>query len=233
MEKRCYKESEFVPRIEKALNVKMKNFTCHVVDQSGMTGVMRRSGWNKDDTLGVVGFHVSKNIYVLNSAPWTTLHELIHQAGVNADRINRFLAEGLTEVLAAELKKGSDEHKATYPQERKWVKDTLLPKLNMSAIEFGKFICHSKEPHRDVAELFIKKGITKKPLAQVVETLRPQVHDKPSLNKIGSCNGIVTRMPRYKRTQMAYVLAPLGAVLGVWAASQMCKTDVEKLGSIL
>ena len=226
---RCYKEAQFVPRIEKALGVKMKNFTCHVVDQSGMTNVMRRSGWNKDDTLGVVGFHVSENIYVLDSAPWTTLHELIHQSGINADRINRFLAEGLTEVLATQLKKGSDEHKATYPQERKWVKDTLLPKLNMSAIELGKFICHSKEPHRDLAKLFIKKGITKKPLSQVVETLRAQVHDKPSLNRIGSCNGVPTRIPRYKKIKMAYVLAPIGAVLGVWLASHMTKTDVEKM----
>ena len=168
MEKRCYKESVFVPRIEKALNVKMKNFTCHVVDQSGMTNVMKKSGWSKNETQGVVGFHVNKNIYVLNSAPWTTLHELIHQAGINADRINRFLAEGLTEVLAAELKQGKDEHKATYPQERTWVKETLLPKLNMSAIELGRFICKSPEPHRDLAELFIEKGL---PISQCLPLL--------------------------------------------------------------
>ena len=227
--KRCYKEAEFVPRIEEALDVKMKGFTCHVVNQPSMTNVMRRSGWNKDDTQGVVGFHVNKNIYVLDSAPWTTLHELIHQAGVNADRINRFLAEGLTEVLAAQLKEGKDEHKATYPQERSWVKNTLLPKLNMSAIQLGKFICHSPEPHRDLAELFIKKGITKKPLSAIVETLRPQVHDQPSLNRIGSCNGMATKMPRYKKIQLAYILAPIGALFGVWLASKATETPVEKL----
>jgi len=229
VEKRCYKESVFVPRIENALGVKMKNFTCHVVDQQGMTKVMRRSGWNKSETQGVVGFHVNKNIYVLNSAPWTTLHELIHQAGINADRLNRFLAEGLTEVLASELKEGKDEHKPTYPQERSWVKNELLPKLGMSAIELGRFIAKSPEPHRDVAELFIKKGITKKSLSDVVESLRPQVHNKPSLNRIGSANMTVTRMPRYTKEKIAYVAAPIVAIAGVWAFCKYARNPVEKL----
>lgn len=233
MEKRCYKESVFVPRIEQALDVKMQNFTCHVVDQPGMTKVMGRSGWSKNETRGVVGFHVNKNIYVLNSAPWTTLHELIHQAGINADRVNRFLAEGLTEVLASELKQSKDEHKATYPQERTWVKNELLPKLGMSATELGKFIIKSKEPHRDLAKLFISKGLTKKSLSTVVDSLRPQVHDKPSLNKIGSLNrmpsGSATRIPGYKKVQMAYVLAPLGAIAGVWIASKLMENPAQKL----
>lgn len=229
MQKRCYKESVFVPRIEKALGVKLKKFTCHVVDQQGMTKVMRRSGWSKNETQGVVGFHVNKNIYVLNSAPWTTLHELIHQAGINADRLNRFLAEGLTEVLAAELKQGSDEHKATYPQERTWVKNKLLPNLGMSAIELGRFIAKSPEPHRDLAELFIKKGITNKSLSDIVESLRPQVNGQPSLNKIGSANMSVTRSPMQDKEKMAYIAAPIIAIAGVWAYSKFTKDPVEKL----
>ena len=207
----------------------MKNFTCHVVDQQGMTKVMRRSGWSKNETQGVVGFHVNKNIYVLNSAPWTTLHELIHQAGINADRLNRFLAEGLTEVLASELKEGKDEHKATYPQERSWVKNQLLPNLKMSAVELGRFIAKSPEPHRDLAELFIKKGITKKSLSEVVESLRPQVNDKPSLNRVGSANMNVTRFPVKHKEKMAYIAAPIIAVAGVWAFSKFSKNPVEKL----
>ena len=80
----------------------MPPYQCHVVDQSGMSKVMSRAGWNKKDTYGVVGFHLDDNVYVLKSADWTTLHELIHTAGVNADRINRVLAEGLTELIASD-----------------------------------------------------------------------------------------------------------------------------------
>ena len=131
MQKRCYKEKEFIPRIEQALGVKMPSYTCHIVDQSGMTSVMGKAGWNKSQTKGVVGFHLKNNVYVLENAPWTTLHELIHTAGVNADRINRFLAEGLTELIASELKQGSDEHRVTYPKVRKWT-EKILKKLNMN-----------------------------------------------------------------------------------------------------
>lgn len=226
---RCYKESEFVPRIEKALGVKMKKFTCHIVDNEGMGKVMSKAGWSKNDANGVVGFHVNKNIYVLDSAPWTTLHELIHQAGINADRINRFLAEGLTEVLAAELKQSKDEHKATYPEERTWVQKKLLPGLNMSAIELGRFICKSKEPHRDLAKLFVEKGITKKTKEQLVDDLRPQVHDKPSLNRIGSANMSVTKLPSYAYNKWSYVLAPLGAILGLYVASKIAEDPIKRL----
>ncbi len=179
---RCYKEAEFVPRIEKALKVKMPSFICHVVDKAGMDKVMQKAGWNKNAAKGVVGFHHSNKIYVLDDAPWTTLHELIHRTGVNADRINRFLAEGLTELIATRLSKGADEHKATYPQEKRWVKKWLLPRLKMNELQLGQFIIQSKEPHRDLAKLLIEKGVTKKKLADVVDTLRPQVPDHPSFN---------------------------------------------------
>jgi len=105
----------------------------------------------------------------------------------------------------------------------------LLPKLGMSAIELGRFIAKSPEPHRDVAELFIKKGITKKSLSDVVESLRPQVHNKPSLNRIGSANMTVTRMPRYTKEKIAYVAAPIVAIAGVWAFCKYARNPVEKL----
>ena len=129
MEQRCYKESVFIPRIQKALGVRMPPYTCHIVDQFGMSKVMGKAGWNKSQTNGVVGFHLDDKVWVLKDAPWTTLHELIHRAGVNADRINRHLAEGLTELIASELKTGPDEHRPTYPKERAWVEGFLIGSL--------------------------------------------------------------------------------------------------------
>ena len=179
---RCYKEEVFVPRIEKALGVSLPRFTCHIVDQSGMGKVMNKAGWNKSQSKGVVGFHLNQNIYVLDSAPWTTLHELVHRAGVNADRLNRFIAEGLTELIAAKLKTGPDEHRATYPTERAWVKNFLLPKLGMSELELGSFIAKSKSPSRDLAKLIREKGISNKPLSELAHSLRGQAPNKPSFN---------------------------------------------------
>lgn len=184
MEK-CYKEKEFVKRIENALGVPMLDYTCHIVDQKEMTKVMGKAGWSKNQTRGVVGFHLDDNVYVLKRAPWTTLHELIHRAGVNADRINRFLAEGLTELIASDLKKGKDEHRPTYPQERRGV-EKMLKKLNMSASELGSLIAKSNNPPQDVAELFVAKGLSQKPVAILASELESQRKDAPSLNRQGS-----------------------------------------------
>jgi hypothetical protein len=154
MQKKCYKEEDFVPRIQQALGVKMPPYTCTIVDETGMGKVMARAGWNKSQAKGVVGFHLDDKVWVLQGAPWTTLHELIHRAGVNADRINRHLAEGLTELIASTLKKGNDEHRATYPSERKWTQN-LLKKLGMGPLELGKLIATSKNPPEVVADLLM------------------------------------------------------------------------------
>jgi hypothetical protein len=61
------------------------------------------AGWGRNDANGVVGFQLGQDVYVLDGAPWTTLHELVHRAGINADRLNRFVAEGLTALLRHKL----------------------------------------------------------------------------------------------------------------------------------
>lgn len=190
-QRRCYKENEFIARIQGALNIDMPPYTCSIVNKKGMVNAMSRAGWNKSDTQGVVGFHVDDRVYVLEKAPWTTLHELIHRAGVNADRINRHLAEGLTELIASALKTGSDEHKSTYPSERRWT-EMILKKLGMSPLELGEIVAKSKNPPRTVAELFIQKGLSQKPVGQLIRSLKPQVKDAPSLNREGrgSCTRI-------------------------------------------
>jgi hypothetical protein len=215
MERKCYKENVFVPRIEQALGVNMPPYTCHIVDQSGMTKAMSRAGWNKSQTRGVVGFHLDDKVWVLKDAPWTTLHELIHRAGVNADRINRHLAEGLTELIASELKTGPDEHRPTYPSERKWTKN-FLKRMNMSALELGKFIANSKNPPEDVANLIVKKGISKKSVFQLKTSLKSQGTNTPSLNRRGSA----TVLEPVKRLDSLTILGIFLVGLGI-AKSRM------------
>jgi hypothetical protein len=189
MIKKCHKQDEFVQRIEGALNTRMGNVSCKIVNKSGMADVMAKAGWSRNESAGVVGFQVDENVYVLDSAPWTVLHELVHRAGVNSDRISRFVAEGLTEAIAAELKQSPDEHRATYPAEVTWVTQRLLPTLNMSAVELGRVIVHSRNPPRAVAELMAKA----KPGANVstlTRQLRPQASNQPSFNR----GGHVTRL---------------------------------------
>lgn len=188
----CYKQAEFIQRIQGALGVGLGSVQCHIVDSAGMGDVMRTAGWSKNEAAGVVGFQLGNNVYVLGSAPWTVLHELIHRGGVNADRISRFVAEGLTEAIAIELKKGPDEHRATYPTESAWVRTRLLPRLRMSAVELGKRIAHSSDPPGTLADLMVAVD-PKLDRAKLVRQLRPQGTEQPSFNR--HAQGCVTRAP--------------------------------------
>jgi hypothetical protein len=187
---KCYKQAEFISRIQKAMGITMGPVSCHVVDKQGMTNVMAKKGWNASQTSGVVGFQVGEKVYVLNSAPWTVLHELIHRAGVNSDRISQYVAEGLTEAIASELKTSPDEHRATYPTESKWVKTSLLPLLGLSATQLGSILAKSRNPPRTLAQMIAKK----KPgtnVARLTRQFRPQNREQPSFNR-----GVVTRVSR-------------------------------------
>jgi hypothetical protein len=182
--RRCYKQEEFIDRIEGALGVPLRPVTCSIVNEQGMANVMRRSGWSRNDATGVVGFQVGRQVYVLDSAPWTVLHELIHRSGVNADRLNRYVAEGLCEAIAEELRRGADEHRPTYPAETAWVKQVLLPRLGMTAVQLGRRVAQSKDPPRMLADLMVraKPGADR---ARLIAELRPQVKDRPSYNRRG------------------------------------------------
>lgn len=182
--RRCHKQDEFVRRIEGSLGVSVRPVTCSIVTTQGMQSVMARSGWSRNDAEGVVGFQVGQNVYVLDSAPWTVLHELIHRSGVNADRLNRFVAEGLTEAIAEELRTSPDEHRPTYPEETAWIKGVLLPRLGMTAVQLGRVIAKSSDPPSALADLMVraKPGSNR---SQLLSELRPQVHERPSFNRLG------------------------------------------------
>ena len=188
----CHKEHEFTVRIQRALGADLTGTHCHVVDSDEMSSVMRRSGWSKNETNGVIGFQVGDNVYVLNSTPWTVLHEMIHKAGVNADRLNRYVAEGLTEAIAKQLKRSQDEHRPTYPQETAWVERTLLPKLGMTAIQLGQEIVKASDPPAALASMIAAKDPSVNE-SKLRRELQPQRPEQPSFNRIK--RGSVTRLP--------------------------------------
>ena len=185
--RQCHKQAEFVTRIQRALGVSLQGVQCRTVNTQGMTQVMQRAGWSANGTQGVVGFQFKNDVYVLDSTPWTVLHELIHRAGVNADRLSRFVAEGLTEAIAVELKRSPDEHRATYPQETKWVREVLLPRLNLTAVELGRKVAKSNDPPRMLAALMVKARPSVS-MATLERELQPQSKERPSFNR-----GKVTR----------------------------------------
>jgi hypothetical protein len=206
--RRCHKEAEFIDRIQRAMNKPLGQVQCHIVDQTGMAQVMGTAGWSKNEALGVVGFQLGNNVYVLGSAPWTVLHELVHRSGVNADRISRFVAEGLTEAIARELKRAPDEHKPTYPKETHWVQTRLLPRLNMSAVELGRKLAHSSDPPATLADLMVAVD-PQLDRSKLLRQLQPQVPDQPSFNR----RGHRTRQPpsperRQRRSPPAVPSAP-------------------------
>lgn len=206
--RRCYKQPVFVRRIEAALGVSLGSVRCDIVNTEAMTQVMRKAGWSANETQGVVGFQYGDRVYVLDNAPWTVLHELIHRAGINADRLNRYVAEGLTEAIAVELKESPDEHRPTYPTESAWVKTRLLPRLSMSAVQLGSILAKSSDPPATLADLMLKARPDLN-RSQLVRELRPQHPDQPSFNH----RGCITRDARVSGS--AVRSDPTGAIAGV------------------
>ena len=179
---RCHKQDVFVDRIQRALGVKIGTVRCHLVQPSAMGDIMSKHGWNKDDARGVVGFQVKDDIYVLTTTPWTVLHELVHKAGINADRLSRYVAEGLTEAIASDLRQSADEHQPTYPEETRWVRETLLPVLGLTPIQLGQVLAKADDPPRKLAEMIVAKRPDLNRSA-LVDELRPQRTGRPSFNR--------------------------------------------------
>jgi len=182
---RCHKQDVFVDRIQRALGVKIGTVRCHLVQPSAMGNIMSQHGWNRDDARGVVGFQVKDDIYVLTTTPWTVLHELVHKAGINADRLSRYVAEGLTEAIAADLRQSADEHQPTYPEETRWVRETLLPVLGLTPIQLGQVLAKSDDPPRKLAEMIVAKR-SDLDRSRLVDELRPQRTGRPSFNRTSS-----------------------------------------------
>ena len=182
---RCHKQDVFVDRIQRALGVKIGTVRCHLVQPSAMGNIMSQHGWNRDDARGVVGFQVKDDIYVLTTTPWTVLHELVHKAGINADRLSRYVAEGLTEAIAGDLRQSADEHQPTYPEETRWVKETLLPVLGLTPVQLGQVLAKSDDPPRKLAEMIIAKR-PDLDRSRLVDELRPQRTGRPSFNRTSS-----------------------------------------------
>lgn len=182
---RCHKQDVFVDRIQRALGVKIGTVRCHLVQPSAMGDIMSKHGWNKDDARGVVGFQVKDDIYVLTTTPWTVLHELVHKAGINADRLSRYVAEGLTEAISSDLRQSADEHQPTYPEETRWVRETLLPLLGLTPIQLGQVLAKSDDPPRKLAEMIVAKRPDLNRSA-LVDELRPQRTGRPSFNRTPS-----------------------------------------------
>lgn len=182
--KTCYKGKLFADKIKQALGVSVDDAVCYIVDETGMQEAMSSAGWARNEMDGVVGFQVNKNIYVRDDSKWTTLHELVHRAGINADRLNRYVAEGLTEAVAEKLRTTPDEHRPTYPEETAWVKQVLLPKLKMTEIQLASALVKVQEPHKLLAQM-IQVASPKVDLAKLTDELKPQ---RPMAPNIGSAN---------------------------------------------
>lgn len=221
----CPRQPELVARIERAFGFSVGGeVSCRMVGRDGMAHVMQKAGWSKNETDGVVGFHLGTDIFIRNDASWSVLHELIHRFGVNADRLNRWVAEGLTEAIARELKRSDVEHRATYPGETAWVQSRLLPRLKMSAVEVGRILARASDPPATLADLLVKND-PKLDRAKLVRELAPQ---RPTAPGLGSalCRSCSTGKPPefsqlQRGLQASSILMGLGGVLvvtGAWLA---------------
>jgi len=209
-QRRCHKQPVFVARIQRALGVTLGSVQCNIVNIQGMSQAMRRAGWSANETQGVVGFQYGEQIYVLDDAPWTVLHELIHRAGVNADRLNRYVAEGLTEAIAVELKESPDEHRPTYPTESAWVRERLLPRLGLSAVQLGALLAKASDPPAALADLMLKAR-PDLDRAKLVRELAAQQPKQPSFNR----KGCVTRSRAQGSAASGPVRDGAGGIAGV------------------
>jgi hypothetical protein len=189
-----------------------------------MDQIMRGAGWAKNEAEDVIGFQHGNNVYVLGSTPWTVFHELLHRSGINADRMNRYVAEGLVEAIAFDLKQAPDEHQPTYPEETAWIRGQHLPKLGMNSVELGRILASSDDPVRRLADLLVARdpGLDR---SQLIEDLKPQRPNAPVIHSKGSVSR-ATEHGRRPRLGSARRIDPS-------PSSGSTDTTVESISAIL
>lgn len=167
---------------------------CSLVTPAQMNRVVRAHNW--PSALGVVGFHTEpdrngdNHVLVLDEAPWSTLHEKIHDAGLDDKEIGRWLCEGLTEHVADQVRRSwGFLHKPTYPLERQLVSAHILGPTKMSPVAVARVVIHSKDPVADLASHLKRThpNLSGTPLRRVKAAIRSGSGHEPDgfLNLVG------------------------------------------------
>lgn len=81
----------------------------------------------------------SGEVNVVASDPMSALHEVLHQAGFNEDNVSEFWNEGITETVVQDIAQQFKlQIPQTYKQEVEYVRQHLIPLMQMSIQDFAK-----------------------------------------------------------------------------------------------
>ena len=151
-----------------------------------MTKQLRRDGWlSAGDTSGVddfYGIHTDDGrILVRDTAPWSVLHERIHDGGIVDDRLGRWLVEALTECVAEHLHETDGLPWApTYEHYRELLEREILPRLGLSGVELAQVVVRSCRPDKYGARgLHADPGLGRAGFRRIWTAIRRGPGDEP------------------------------------------------------
>jgi hypothetical protein len=150
----CPQVKKLAGAVRAALNSDPYYRDCRVVSQDGMRRVMRTHGWRDAEIDDTAGFHTQDNkIYLLRGNEWSLLHELVHAAGVVDKDLASWVTEGITEAAAEDIAKSKGmQHRATYPQYVKIVRQQLAPALGLTPMQVAEVVAaRPSKAGRDLA----------------------------------------------------------------------------------
>jgi hypothetical protein len=132
--------------------------SCELVNPKQMGKALRSHDWPSDtDPNEFYGFHTDDGrILVQRTAPWSVLHERLHDGGIDDKHVARWLCEALTEEAAEHLHKTEGfAWRPTYPEQRRVVQREVLPRLNMTGVELAQLVAEGgrgdRRPDRVIA----------------------------------------------------------------------------------
>lgn len=126
-----------------------------LVDRETMGKHLQKNGWLADhDVDDFYGLHTDDGTLVVrDTAPWSVLHERVHDGGVTDKYIGRWITEALTEAVSEHLHNQQGlPWQPTYNEYRDVLEREVLPRLGITAVELARIVVKAKpRPDRYIA----------------------------------------------------------------------------------
>jgi hypothetical protein len=130
----CPDDARIRDAVSELLGTPRPEAVCRLVNPAEMKKALDEHDWPANtDPNTFYGFHTdNKEILVAETAPWSTLHEVFHDGGVDDRDVARWLCEALAEEGSEYLaKRDGFAWKPTYPAQRALIQREILPRLKL------------------------------------------------------------------------------------------------------
>lgn len=142
---RCPQDGPISSAIKRILG-RAPTASCELVGLPEMEKTLKKHGWHNVDYGDFYGFHTDDNrVLVRDTAPWSVLHERIHDAGVQDHSVGRWVCEGTAEVLAKYMHEHQGfDWRPTYHDYVAVIENEVLPRANLDIVTLARGIARRR-----------------------------------------------------------------------------------------